>query len=206
MQDFVDESAGLIAISVVRTSGPRPNDYLFGLIIRWAYGVEANEGPAECLTCGAALTPNKETAPAGWLILHPMRAIVRWQRLRRFAKPAPRGIAMTSCVTLSPETSAAGRFRSGRFTRMGAGVNPELHRIFMTAAHVMTAKGLQRGERPFATRIMLQVCMREEMPALADIEAVDRICDRVLEGMTSRLAQFVVAERRARRALMEGAS
>ena len=77
-------------------------------------------------------------------------------------------------------------------------MTPEMHRVFMTA------KGLQRGERPFATKIMLQVFMRQEMPSAADVAAIDEICDRILENMTSRLAGFVLAERRARQALMEG--
>lgn len=79
----------------------------------------------------------------------------------------------------------------------------ELKRVFMSAGLVMTAKGLQRGERAFATRILLQVFMRQQMPSAADVEAIDRTCDRVLENMTSRLAQFVLAERKARRALIK---
>lgn len=74
LQDFIEESAGLVAISIVRTSGPRPNDYLLGLIYQWAYKVAASDAPAPCLTCDAVLAPTKELGPAGWLILHPMRS------------------------------------------------------------------------------------------------------------------------------------
>lgn len=81
---------------------------------------------------------------------------------------------------------------------------PEMQRVFLSACYVMNGKALRRDERALGERVMLQVFMRHEMPSADDVEAVDALCDQVLENMRSTLAAFVLAERKARRALVEG--
>jgi hypothetical protein len=80
----------------------------------------------------------------------------------------------------------------------------EIKRLFHSACYVMTAtKGLRRGEKAFAGRLVWAT-MCQEMPSAADVAAIDAACDRVLAGMKSRLADFLLAERAARKALGGG--
>ena len=84
--------------------------------------------------------------------------------------------------------------------------DPELIQVLWTACQVLGTQGLRRGEKSLAERIVTHITIRQKMPDPADVRAIDDICDRVLAGMTSGLAHLALTERKARRALIDGAS
>jgi hypothetical protein len=97
--------------------------------------------------------------------------------------------------------SSRGDISSSDHATSAPPISAELHRVFWSASYVLSAaKGLRRGERALAGRVVVQTFMRQEMPPAADVAAIDEACDRVLARMKSQLASFLRAERAARRA------